>query len=139
MPKLQPISRTLARELHREQRLKKRLRQQIGLLQRQLLLQGGNQPGLLVNNPGSIVSSSSSSSSSSSIQLFEQWEEDPLFSAASPPSVEQLQRKLVHVQRQLLQASNESLADILTGKVAKILTSNSHTDRSHTDRSLDSG
>ncbi|WIA40140.1 hypothetical protein OEZ86_013539 [Tetradesmus obliquus] len=112
LPKLQPISRTLARELLREQRLKKRLKQQIGLLQRQLVQHGDSQTALASNNPGSAVSSSSSSSSG--VQLYEQWSEDPLFSAATPPSLEQLQRKLVHVQRQLLQASSESLADILT-------------------------
>ncbi|KAF6261727.1 hypothetical protein COO60DRAFT_733722 [Scenedesmus sp. NREL 46B-D3] len=116
LPKLQPISRTLARELQREQRLKKRLRQQIGLLQRQLELHGDSQSGLATDNPSNSLAriSSSSSSSSSTVQLYEDWSDDPLFSAATPPSLEQLQRKLVHVQRQLLQASSESLGDVLT-------------------------
>jgi hypothetical protein len=80
------------------------------------VLHGDGQQGLIGNNTNSIASVSSSSSSN--VQLYEQWSEDPLFSAATPPSLEQLQRKLVHLQRQLLQASNESLADILTGKSA---------------------
>jgi hypothetical protein len=114
LPKLQPISRTLARELQREQRLRKRLKQQIGLLQRQLVLRGDSQNLLVTDNSGNSPATRSSSSSSS-IQLYEEWGDDPLFSAATPPSLEQLQRKLVHVQRQLLQASSESLADVLTG------------------------
>jgi hypothetical protein len=72
---------------------------------------------LVADNSSNSPATLSSSSSSSSIQLYEEWGDDPLFSAATPPSLEQLQRKLVHVQRQLLQANSESLADVLTGEI----------------------
>jgi hypothetical protein len=117
LPKLQPISRTLARELQREQRLRKRLKQQIGLLQRQLVLYCDNQSLLATDNSSNSLATLSSSSS---VELYEEWGDDPLFSAATPPSLEQLQRKLVHVQRQLLQANSESLADVLTREIREI-------------------
>jgi hypothetical protein len=86
------------------------------LLQRQLVLHCDSQSLLFTDN-SSNSPATLSSSSSSSIQLYEEWGDDPLFSAATPPSLEQLQRKLVHVQRQLLQANSESLADVLTGEI----------------------
>lgn len=75
----------------------------MGLLQRQLALQAASHNGLTCSD------------SNSSLDSLQGMSEDPLFSAATPPSVEQLQRKLLRIRRQLQQASSDSLTDVLTG------------------------
>jgi hypothetical protein len=127
---LKPISSSLANELRRQQHLKKRLKKQLTTLQRQLhnmsniassqtigVLAGEGVVGTRDHSSGSYSTDSASSSLDDCFgNGFREECEDPLFSTATPPSVEQLQRQLVYVRSQLLQSSSESLADVLTGK-----------------------
>lgn len=125
---LKPISSSLACELKRQQQLKKRLRRQLTSLQRQLHdVMNTTSSQAITDLPGegglALDSSSSSSTDSASSSLedsfassFTDESDDPLFSASTPPSVEQLQRQLVYVRSQLLQASSRSLSDVLTGE-----------------------
>lgn len=106
VPRLHAISRTLARELRQEQRLNKQLQTEIAQIQRQLQL---------VSGQGSLASQQSLGSSSSN-SLADDAVEDPLFSLTTPPSVEQLQRRLVKLRSQLQAAGSGSLADVMTGE-----------------------
>jgi hypothetical protein len=105
LPKLQPISSVLARQLQREQQQRKRLCRQLHRLERQL--QRAN---------------SSSISPAADIVAWEEVAdsttdgEDPLFSSSTPPSVQQLQRLLVHRRSQLLQATSSSISDVSRGE-----------------------
>lgn len=106
LPKLSPISRTLARELQHEQRLRARLSDEIELIQRQLQLHSAQH---------TLVSQQLLSSSNSESSNLDELADDPLFSFATSPSVEQLQRRLVKLRSQLQAASSGSLADVVTG------------------------
>lgn len=104
LPNLQPISRMLDRQLQREQQQRKRLRKQLQRLERQLY-------------------NRTSSSSSDQAEFLEPFSsprqadsDDPLFSTARPPSVQQLQRLVVHRRTQLLRATSSSISDVTRGE-----------------------
>lgn len=106
LPQLQPISSVLAKQLKREQQQRKRLGQQLHSLERQL---------------GRANGSSSQADSVAWVQVpelitAEADSDDPLFSSSAPPSVQQLQRLLVHRRRQLLQATSSSVSDVTRGE-----------------------
>lgn len=113
LPQLQPISSVLARQLQLEQQQRRRLYKQLKALERQLQRAQGStaQPDasftldwLQVPSPAAVDISSDSSS------------DDPLYSSSTPPSVQQLQRLLVHRRSQLQQATSSSISDVARGE-----------------------
>lgn len=106
-PKLQPISRTLARDMQQTQRLRKQLQQDISYLEHQLLLASGEGAVHM-----QLLPITTSREAAGLVEL----SEDPLFCLSTPPSYEQLQRRLVKVRSQLKVANSGMLADVLTGR-----------------------
>jgi hypothetical protein len=114
LPALQPISSSLARQLRREQQQRKRMYKQLQSLERQLqassssssaLGEAGITDGLQL--PGAAADMGA---------------DDPLFDLSSgSPSVQQLQRLLVHRRSQLLRATSSSISDVTRGKASQHL------------------
>jgi hypothetical protein len=103
LPRLQPISSVLAKQLQREQQQRKRLCKQLRSLERQLQHAGSNSTNSLDWLGVQVVAAEPDS-------------DDPLFSSSTPPSVQQLQRLLAHRRSQLLNATSSSISDVTRGE-----------------------
>lgn len=103
LPQLQPISSVLAKQLQHEQQQRKRLCQQLHSLERQLQRAASNSTNSLEWLGVQEVAAETDS-------------DDPLFSSSTSPSVQQLQRLLVHRRSQLLKATSSSTSDVTRGE-----------------------
>jgi hypothetical protein len=95
----------LAKQLQREQQQRKRLCKQLHSLERQLQRAGSNSTNSLDWLGVHEVAAETDS-------------DDPLFSSSTPPSVQQLQRLLVHRRSQLLKATSSSISDVARGALS---------------------
>lgn len=131
LPNLQPISGVLAKQLQREQQERKRLCRQLQRLEQQLHNAGTSSSSSLsdqvlgtlldLDNRAGTASSTTTTAAEAAAAGGVAVDDavgdgDPLFSSRTPPSLQQLQRLVVHRRSQLLRATSSSISDVTRGE-----------------------